>query len=114
VKDDNPSDYGGQGAANDRSQPSCSPRTSHLDTVHIFLSYNHHHRIFDQFLEGADQFGAERAAIAGGRHTHDLRDLDLAASDDGVRRPEALYLPKERTSIEADAATVERTRPAMS
>src|SRR3982074_2633063 len=45
-------------------------------------SHHHHDRIFDQHLDRADQFGAERAVdravIAGHRHAHDLRDLDLA------------------------------------
>src|SRR3977135_1749143 len=44
--------------------------------------HHHHDRIFDQHLEGADQFGPERAVdravIAGHRHAHDLGDLDLA------------------------------------
>src|ERR1700753_4364029 len=49
------------------------------------ISHHHHDRIFDQNLERADQFCAERAVngtvIAGQRHAHDLRDLDLAVTD---------------------------------
>src|SRR3984893_732052 len=47
-------------------------------------SHHHHDGVFDQHLEGADQFGAERAVdravIAGQRHAHDVRRLDLAAT----------------------------------
>src|SRR5712671_2166960 len=45
--------------------------------------HHHHDGIFDQHLEGADQFGAERtvdrAVIAGQRDAHDVGGLDLAA-----------------------------------
>src|ERR1700749_3523147 len=48
-------------------------------------SHHHHDRIFDQNLERTDQFCAERAVnravIAGQRHAHHLRDLDLAVTD---------------------------------
>src|SRR5207237_10026824 len=48
-------------------------------------SHHHHHGVFDQHLERAYQLGAERAVdgavIAGQRHAHRLRDLDLARAD---------------------------------
>src|ERR1700731_2876830 len=50
-------------------------------------SHHHHHGIFDQHLEGADQLGPERAVdramIAGQGHAHHMRDLDLAAAHHG-------------------------------
>src|SRR5260370_11116931 len=50
------------------------------------VSPHHQDRIFDQQLERADQLSAERAVdramIAGHRHAHDLRHLDLAVFDD--------------------------------
>src|SRR6202158_4080443 len=50
------------------------------------VSDHHLDRIFDQQLECAEQFGAERAVdramVAGHRHAHHLRHLDLAVLDD--------------------------------
>src|SRR5882757_6444456 len=72
-----------------RSNPAFPRRTGLLrfarnDGVKHFSSHHHHDGVFDQHLEGADQFGAERAVdravIARQGHAHDVRGLDLAAA----------------------------------
>src|SRR5215471_16891987 len=48
-------------------------------------SHHHHHGVFDQFPERADQLGAERAVdramIAGQGHAHDMGGLDPAVTN---------------------------------
>src|SRR6266487_1546882 len=57
-------------------------------TTRLLSSHHHHDGIFDQLLEGTNELGAERAVdgavIAGERHAHHVRDLDLAAAHDGA------------------------------
>src|SRR4029453_11141297 len=70
----------GRYSANKKPQPAMMWRISSRPR----RSHHHHHGVFDQLLECPDQLCPERAVdgavIAGQRHAHHLRDLDLATA----------------------------------
>jgi len=64
--------------------------------------YHHHHRVFDQLLKGAEQFGTERAVdravigMAGSRHRTsrlNIRNLDFL--------PSLAYITARRAALQS-------------